>query len=554
MVEDKLIAKSDYPFAFPHPFFLKNNPMRNILPNTLLFAIVTLLSPKAGRTQIVNHIILDHNNVSCILTDEGGFFTDVSSTNAAYQVPKSDSVSSIFAGSFFVGAQDPMGQIYFSGRKYSLGGSESSFHSGPIADPFYYNTSTYSQLYQNALWKVSKAAIDSHQVHFQTAGYQIPNAILKWPGNGVVPMGVAAQLAPYIDLNQNGIYEPQLGEYPDIRGDEAVYIIMNDESYLPDGNQLRIELHAMFYQFSTGNYLNNTTFMNVQVFNRSNINYANYHQGIYIDYDIGNFSDDRLGCSPDKNMLFAYNGDDFDENDGGTMGYGPNPPCQALVSLSHPLKSGAAFTTGQDYFANDAALWLLMNSQWTDTTLWINPLTNQVTDFILPDNPNDPNGWSEEALGLPSGDRRGMITIYEQTFRPGAKICSDYAFIYSRVGSRLQNVQDVWNIATSLQALYNSSEQFVCQTSSVGIFSEMKTPEKLLSIYPNPANAIITIDSKFQTPYEIEIYNSMGQLVLQKNMQGLSNETISLEGLSTGCYLIKASNGQEVISEKLVVE
>jgi hypothetical protein len=144
--------------------------MRKILLNTLLFASLALFGPTTGRAQITNHVTLDHNNVSCILTDEGGFFTDVSSTNAAYEVPKGDSVSSIFAGSFLVGAQDPMWQIYFSGRKYSLGGSESSFHSGPIADPFYYNTSTYSQLYQNALWKVSKAVIDSHQVHFQTAG------------------------------------------------------------------------------------------------------------------------------------------------------------------------------------------------------------------------------------------------------------------------------------------------------------------------------------------------------------------------------------------------
>jgi hypothetical protein len=195
-----------------------------------------------------------------------------------------------------------------------------------------------------------------------------------------------------------------------------------------------------------------------------------------------------------------------------------------------------------------------MNSQWADSTPWINPLTNQVTDFILPDNPNNPNGWSEEALGLPSADRRGMITIYEPTFRPGTKICSDYAFIYSRVGSRLQNVQDVWNIAGSLQALYNSSEQFVCQTSSVGVHSEMIPQGKWIRISPNPASDMVTLESKFPAPYRLEIYNSMGKVVLQKNMQGLSNETISLEGLSKGCYLVKSSNGQEIFSEKLLVE
>jgi hypothetical protein len=280
----------------------------------------------------------------------------------------------------------------------------------------------------------------------------------------------------------------------------------------------------------------------------------NYLQSIFMDFDLGNFSDDQMGCSPEKNLLFAYNGDDHDELDVGE-GYGLNPPCQGLVSLSHPLKSGVVFNTGQDYFANgDYAYWLLQNSQWTDTTPWVNPLTNQVTDFTLPDNPNNPNGWSEEALNHPSGDRRGMITIYEPSFRPGTAICSDYAFLYSRVGSRLQNVQDVWNIATSLQAQYNSSEQFICQgNSGVGI-PDIKSQEKGLRISPNPASESITIQSQFQTPYELAIYNSMGQVVIEMQMQGLSNETISLEALSKGCYMIKASNGQEIFSEKLVVE
>jgi hypothetical protein len=225
------------------------------------------------------------------------------------------------------------------------------------------------------------------------------------------------------------------------------------------------------------------------------------------------------------------------------------------VSLSHPLKCGVVLNTGQDYFANgDYSYWLLQNSQWTDTTPWVNPLTNQVADFTLPDNPNDPNGWSEEALNDPPGDRRGMITIYEPSFRPGTAICSDYAFLYSRVGSRLQNVQDVWNIATSIQALYNSSEQFICQgSSSVGL-PNIKSQEKGLRISPNPASEMLTIESQFQTPYDLAIYNAMGQVVLQKNMHGLSHETITLDALSKGYYLIQASNGQELFSEKLVVE
>ncbi|MEY4895097.1 MAG: hypothetical protein RL751_1923, partial [Bacteroidota bacterium] len=360
---------------------------------------------------------------------------------------------------------------------------------------------------------------------------------------------------PYIDLNQNGIYEPVLGDYPDIRGDEAVYIIMNDASYQPDGNELQIELHVMFYQFSAGNYLNNTTFMHLKGINRSTINYFNYNQAIYLDYDLGNYSDDHIGCSPERNMLFVYNGDDNDQTDAGQIGYGANPPCQALVSLSHPLKTGVVFTTGEDYFnSGDYALWLFMNSQWADTTTWLNPLTNLPTDFILPDNPNNPNGWSEEAVGMPAGDRRGMMTIYEPSFRPGTTICSDYAFIYSRVGSRLQNVQDVWNIAGSLHALYGVSDQFPCQGNAmVGSIND-NTPKSFMRIFPNPASHSLNIESNFQTPFSIEIYNTLGQRVLQEQLQGLPNNLLSLQGLQKGCYVISASNGEHFFAEKLIIE
>ncbi|TAF87214.1 MAG: T9SS C-terminal target domain-containing protein [Flavobacteriia bacterium] len=528
--------------------------MRKILRHAVCFTSFALLHSTAALTQIVNYVTLDHNNVSCILSDEGGFFSDLAIGNAGYEVPKGGGLGTIFGGSFMISAQDPMGQVYFSGAHTSAPSNHHEIHSGPIADPFFYGSVSYSSAYQNALWKVSSEEIEFHQQNYQNPGYTVPNALLNWPGNGDATMGVAQQLAPYIDLNQNGIYEPILGDYPDIRGDEAVYVIMNDESYMPDGNQLRIELHAMFYQFSAGNYLNNTTFLNLRVINRSNINYMNYLQSIFMDFDLGNFSDDQMGCSPEKNLLFAYNGDDDDELNVGE-GYGANPPCQGLVSLSHPLKCGVVLNTGQDYFANgDYSYWLLQNSQWTDTTPWVNPLTNQVTDFTLPDNPNNPNGWSEEALNHPSGDRRGMITIYEPSFRPGTAICSDYAFLYSRVGTRLQNVQDLWNIATSLQALYNTSEQFVCHgNSGVGI-TETIPKEKWFRISPNPASEHISIESNFRSVSSIEVYNSLGQVVFCDEIPGQSKVIISLEALPKGCYLIKASNGLEIFSEKLMVE
>jgi hypothetical protein len=295
--------------------------------------------------------------------------------------------------------------------------------------------------------------------------------------------------------------------------------------------------------------------MNVKAINRSSINYQNYHQGIYIDYDIGNAFDDYIGCSPEKNMIFAYNGDNFDESEGGMKGYGTNPPSQALVSLSHPLKSGLVNNQNAGSFApyGDTSMWLLMNSMWVDTTPWVNPLTNAVTDFILPDNPNSANGWSEVALGNPSGDRRGMITIFEPSFRPGTIICSDYAFIYSRVGAHLQNVQDVWNIAGSLQALYNSSESFPCKGSSTaGVSSDQE--DEILLIAPNPANDNLTIQTTLAAPYSIEVTDAMGKVVLQHKEVDKLTYQLNLDGICPGTYFIRIANNQQMLTKKLLIE
>ncbi len=527
------------------------NPLKKILFYLAIFACCVQLAS----AQIVNSTVLDQNNVSCTLFDEGGFFNQVSAGLAGYEVPKGSGLSTIFSGSYWVGAEDPQGNFHVSGKRYNAGGTQSSFHSGPIANPSFYGSINYSNKYQNAVWKVSQDDIVFHQQNYQNTGYVIPNSILKWPGNGDVSMGVAPQLAPYIDVNQNGIYEPILGEYPDIRGDEAVYVIMNDESYFPDGNQLRIELHAMFYQFNTGNYINNTTFMNVQVFNRSMVNYLHYYQGIYLDFDIGFFGDDHVGCSPEKQLLFGYNGDDFDESDGGHLGYGNNPPCQGIVSLSHPLENAIVFDQAQDNGNySDSLFWLLMHSQWGDSSEWVNPLTNFPTKFIFPDNPNDPTGWSEEAFNNPAADRRGMITIYETAFRPGAKICSDYAFIYDRSGTRLQNVQNVWNIAGSLLTLYQSSDQFPCQSTSTNVLQELSDDKTELNVFPNPSNGVFTVQWSGDDQMYLELFNACGQRIYEQQIENEHSITIDQRQLESGYYILKGSNASGSCMKAVNVE
>lgn len=501
--------------------------------------------------QQVNSVWLDFNNVKATISDEGGFFSNVAASIAGYEVPKNSGRSTIFSGSYWIGAKDEIGQLHVSGKRYSWGGAQSSFHSGPIAESIAYGSINYTNQYQNAIWTVSKFEIDDHIANYQSTGYVVPTSIASWPGNGDVNLGVASQLAPFIDLNSNGQYEPSLGDYPEIRGDRAAYVIMNDESFQPDGNQLGIELHAMFYQYVTGDFWNDVTFLNLRVFNRSNINYYNYRQALYLDFDIGNYSDDFVGSDPYADLLYGYNGDDIDEGAGGQQGYGANPPCQGVVSLSHAFANAGSFANSQDNNGGDTLLWLLMNNQWGDSSFWMNPLTNDLTNAIYPDNPNLPNGWNEETAGNSPGDRRGLITITEPTLLIGQSICSDYAFVYDRSGAtRLENVQNVINKASTLKTTYNDFMAFPCHSTYFNGITE----EQLIDfqVFPNPSNGKLNIMSENTlTNAPIQIRSLSGQLVYEGV---ITSQVTAIElNVPNGMYFVQTQSPDGNICKKVVI-
>lgn len=517
--------------TFTKPYLMKK----------FLFAFITIQAFMSTAQQ-PTYMPLDHNNVSCLLDDEGGFFNNLQSGLAGYEIPKNSGLKTIFAGSYWIGAQDVNGTLYMSAAKYSAGGSWSAFHGGPIADASAYGTMAYANAYGDAIWKVSKQEILTHQANFQSPGYLIPTAIASWPGNGQANLGIAPILAPFIDLNHNGLYEPALGDYPDIRGDEAVYIIMNDNSYQPDGNQLGIELHAMFYQYSTGNYLNNTTFLNLRAINRSNKEYYNYRQALFLDFDIGNYSDDHVGCDPSNRLLYAYNGDDFDESDGGQIGYGANPPCQGVLCLSHPLESAGRLTGSMDAGMNtsfDTTAWLLMNGQNSDSSYWMNPLTNTATQFLYDGNPNLPNTWSEVSSNNSPGDRRGMLCISEALFPQNSTVCSDYAFVYDRSGDRLNNVQQVINISGALLNSYQSGGNYPCLATAFNDLTDETLLPNQLVVHPNPSHGKIHLTWNNIQAEHLEIRTMHGALVYAESIENMNATDIDISELPRGIYFIQ---------------
>jgi hypothetical protein len=72
--------------------------------------------------------------------------------------------------------------------------------------------------------------------------------------------------------------------------------------------------------------------------------------------------------------------------------------------------------------------------------------------------------------------------------------------------------------------------------------------EKIISIYPNPANDKLSINSK-KTFDHIEILTAQGQIL--KSLT-INNNTIDVSGLSKGLYLLRIVCKEGVITKKFI--
>ncbi|MGB4931186.1 MAG: T9SS type A sorting domain-containing protein, partial [Chitinophagales bacterium] len=71
------------------------------------------------------------------------------------------------------------------------------------------------------------------------------------------------------------------------------------------------------------------------------------------------------------------------------------------------------------------------------------------------------------------------------------------------------------------------------------------------SLYPNPANNFITIETDFSTEKTICITDALGQIV-KTITTSENNITIDLQGVAAGVYFIKMEDGINSVTQKFV--
>lgn len=520
--------------------------------STLIF----FLSLNVALSQI-NYQILDQNNTSVFLSNEGTVFTDFITPSAGYEVPNGSGLNTIYSTQFWFAGKEIDGTIHSSLGGYPGNGTD--IFKGPFSTTNSYTDPSYQTAWGVSMWDICQVDIDNFILWWEcmngqsTVGCEnviaptaeILEKIYTWPAHGDLNQGESYFLAPFFDRNQDGVYNPTDGDYPIIKGCCAVYMIQNDAAAAHSvsiGPAIGIETHYMFYQYSNWDYINDVTFVDVLTINKGTTNYTEFSTGIVMDADIGNYADDYTGCDSTNNLMLFYNADNNDET-----GYSLNPPAIGVVSLENNMSSCAPFIL----YPSSNEIWNLMDGKKTDGTDWQNP-SGIPTNYVYSGNPNNPLEWSEISVISPPGDRKSIMTNKHMFFNSGDSIFESYAILFARNGTNLQNAQAIIDYSISVKQFYNTVSNLPCINGTFGL--EEIVENNAISIYPNPTSGMFKIAQKSDIGFTIEIYDYSGNLIISKSILNSSEMYVDLSKYGRGLYILKITNEIESFVERIVLE
>lgn len=512
-----------------------------------------------------NMVYLDTNNIRAGFYPGGVLFAKAKNDTLlglpAYEVPKGDGLSigvhAIESNSFWLSGLDQNNNLVGAATILS---TVADWSAGPISNVY---DAQYDSLYKQ-VFKVSKVDIDYHRSHYTVPGYIVPDAINKWPGNGRVALGEASPLAPFVDINHNGIYEPILGDYPDVLGDQAVLLFLKDVSSASTSfcSNMGVEMRIMGYAFhSADTILDNTVFLNIKVSNRSQLDFHDVYFSNVMNPEIGCYSDDAIGCDSASSSSFAYNRRTYDPSscNTGQLGYGIGWPFQFSAFLCRQMTSSLYFEginsnpSGYPRSCHEYRNYQLgLFRNGTPNKYGGNGYngTGHQTNYCFSD-----SAWTvmNSSTSL-SPNFYSISSVFLDTLKANQSKEVDMAFISSfcnggcGYGYPTNELKDVLHVQNLFKQQIKS-----CNTNVTGIAASSES-SFVVNLYPNPTNGKVTVKlPKLMNEAQLQLMSIHGQEIQQINTT--SSETVlNLSGLAKGVYLLKIQSGENTSVKRIVVE
>ena len=594
--------------------------MKNILPRDLFNYLALLLAfpaigfgqdcaPATAQTQ------LNANAIHATLLNGGDMWWD--RADGKYLTPPNNgdgdpSVAGIFAGGLWLGGFDPGGTLKLAAQTYGSSNGSVDFWPGPLDDTGMTNSDVCSDY--DRFWETSKEDIEMHLSDFSDNGVidgPIPESVRAWPAQGnpffmdihgfSLPIG--QRMAPFFDQDNDGLYDPQQGDVPYINeADQGIWWVFNDAGNIhteSQGNAIRMEVQVLAYAYADlTDIIDNTTFYDYTIINRGVESIDSAYAALWVDPDLGCYTDDYIGCNPDQDFAFVYNADAIDGDDNCNCQFGISTYCEEIPIVGVKMLKGAwsgkvfgpngellnpplgqvadtivdagmsSFMTYNNGGINpppppgttDPSIALeyynLMSGSWRDGTRLTeggdgyNPASTQFTNYIYPDSPADPNGWSMCSANISSGDTRMVIGSGPFRLDPGAVNTMSFAVVHiPDVPHPCPDFSDFAGLVNDVQNFYD--------TEIITATEEIAQEKSTIQLLPNPMfeqAELIFPDLNNQVEY-INIYTIDGRLIKSYQAVEGNSLTIQRENWNAGMYVYKlVTEDFKVYSGKFVVQ
>ncbi|HTX88861.1 MAG TPA: hypothetical protein VMC08_07735 [Bacteroidales bacterium] len=331
---------------------------------------------------------LDINNVRTIIYSYGnGWFIE----NAEYEIPKGSKKTSMFSFSLWIGGIDVNNNLKLAAYRYGQGPSNGTAHTkndfwpGPLTIDGTGSITPEVCAKYDKLFPITREEVQEFLAWWDNQSefpdYTIPRDILDWPGNGDRSKGQAFYLAPFVDVDGSGDYDPHYGDYPYydfanalcpknlkpgdkiqrahlrngepddtlgilvdqvIKGDQTLWYVFNDKGNIhseTQGEPIGLEIRGQAFAFATNDEINNMTFYSYEIINRSTYTLTGTYFSQWVDPDLGWAQDDYVGCDVKRGLGYCYNGKPIDGN-GQVEAYGSHPPAVGVDFFQGPYMDG----------------------------------------------------------------------------------------------------------------------------------------------------------------------------------------------------------------------
>lgn len=329
---------------------------------------------------------LNVNNVRALINGYGNMWFDGSV--AQYHIPKGANTCPLYCAALWIGGTDVNDQLRLSALTFGSYGDD--YWPGPLTTDNTASTNIGICNEYDKHFVITRAEVEKFMQMFKTengivsqnSNYneaEIPDVIKNWPAMDKTHQ--CTYLAPFCDVNGDGEYHYQDGDYPYydfgnelcprdlkqtygsaytdhvrttmedsigdvkggilvdqvLKGDQTIWWVFNDMGNVhteSKGEAIGMEIRAQAFAFSTNNEINNMTFYSYEIINRSTYELRETYFSQWVDADLGYGYDDFVGCDVKRGLGYCYNGD---EQDGpGSGSYSGIPPAVGIDFFQGP--------------------------------------------------------------------------------------------------------------------------------------------------------------------------------------------------------------------------